>query len=83
MSKVQKEQILDLWNIEYPMGLLHRHMNDFDAYLEGLMEKSYILLLNEQEHVIGCYIDFNREQDRWFAMILDANYQGKGWAGRF
>lgn len=79
LSKVQKEQICDLWNFEYPIELRYKHKADFDSYLESLTGKSYILLLNEKEQVLGWYVDFYREQKRWFAMLLDSNYQGKGW----
>lgn len=79
LSMVQKEQIFDLWNKEYPFGVRYRNLSDFEVYLESLIEKSHILLLNEKEQVVGWYVDFYREQERWFAMILDENYQGKGW----
>ena len=79
LSNVNKKQIFDLWNIEYPIGLQYSQIADFESYLGSLMGKCHILLLNEKKHVIGWYVHFYREQERWFAMILDTNYQGKGW----
>ena len=32
----------------------------------------------QEEKIKGWYFDFNRDSEKWFAMILDASIQGQG-----
>jgi len=79
LSKSQKLDILELWNNEYPKKLGHNNTAEFDKYLDTLSEKSYILLLDTSQKVIGWYVDFKRDDEKWFAVILDSKQQGKGY----
>lgn len=40
ISQVQKEQILQLWNNEYPEKLTYKNMAGFESYLESSMKSS-------------------------------------------
>lgn len=74
----EKREILQLWNKEYPEKLAYASLHEFEAYLQELTEQSHILLLNENKKILGWYFDFVREDEKWFAMILDTSVQGKG-----
>lgn len=78
LTKNQKEQIIDLWNNEYPEKLKHQSLESFDIYLRNLNEQSHILLIDNKQRVNGWYFDFIRENEKWFAMILNSELQGKG-----
>ena len=78
LSKSDKKEILGLWNNEYPAKMNYQTMEDFDNYLESLTEQSHILMINDNRSIKGWYFDFTRENEKWFAIILDSRIQGKG-----
>ena len=78
ITRKQKEKIIILWNTEYPINLKHSGVDSFDAYLSALKKKRHLLIVNDQNDVLGWYMDFDRDEERWFVMILDISIQGKG-----
>lgn len=78
LSTIQKTQIVALWNSEYPIQLSFSNMDAFDSYLDGLEDKNHILLVDYNDMILGWLINFVREKENWFAMILNSAYQGKG-----
>lgn len=79
LNLVQKEQILQLWNNEYPEKLTYKSMAGFESYLEKLNEVKHFLLANNDEKIQGWAITFKRENETWFAIILSENLHGKDW----
>ncbi|MDN3643197.1 GNAT family N-acetyltransferase [Lutimonas halocynthiae] len=78
LSKTNKQEVLNLWNNEYPEKLNYNTLEDFENYLENLTEQSHILMINETEEIKGWYFDFIREGEKWFAIVIDSKLQGKG-----
>jgi len=79
LNQVQKEQVLQLWNNEYPEKLAYKNMAGFESYLENLNEVKHFLLANNDEKIQGWAVTFKRENETWFAIILSENLHGKGW----
>lgn len=78
LNEVQKQQVLRLWNGEYPETLSYQTLEQFDNYLKGLKELQHFLLIDEQANIQGWAITFVREAEQWFAIILDSHIHGKG-----
>ncbi len=78
LSKYDKKEILNLWNAEYPEKLNYQTLSEFNNYLGNLTEQSHILMKNENQSIKGWYFDFIRENEKWFAIILDSAFHGKG-----
>lgn len=78
LSLQDKETLLQLWNNEYPVKLNYQAMHDFDLHLDALTEKKHYLLLNENSRIKGWAFTFLREEENWFAIILDNDIQGSG-----
>lgn len=78
LSEEQKLQIFEIWNNEYPAKIGYKDISEFEAYLEKLADQHHILALDSAQSVKGWFFDFIREEDRWFAIILDSSLQGKG-----
>ncbi|NVK84255.1 MAG: GNAT family N-acetyltransferase [Cytophagia bacterium] len=78
LSEEQKAQIYEIWNVEYPSKIVYKHISEFEAYLEKLTDQHHILALDENENVKGWFFDFIRDEERWFAIILDSSLHGKG-----
>ena len=78
LSKTWKTEILELWNSEYPENLNYKTLPDFENYLKNLTDQSHILMFNENKNIQGWYVDFLREEERWFAILLDQKIQGQG-----
>lgn len=75
----QKEQLLRLWNNEYPRELKYKGISELDEYLGKLEDLKHILLVNENDQIKGWYADFIRDDERCFLAIVDSELQGKGY----
>lgn len=75
----QKQAILEIWNHEYPEKLKHRDTSDFEHYLNELTEQQHFLLADDTGAILGWSFSFIRDNDRWFAMILDESIHGLGY----
>jgi GNAT superfamily N-acetyltransferase len=77
LSEEQQAQLRLLWNREYPVSLAHKTIESTINYLRGLGQPQHTLFYDGQGAFIGWFCVFERENDRWFAMILDENHQRK------
>ncbi|NIK92853.1 GNAT family N-acetyltransferase [Mangrovimonas sp. CR14] len=78
LSESEKLEIFELWNNEYPEKLSYQSKEEFDKYLENLREQSHLLIIDANQKIKGWYFDFKRDNEKWFAIILDSNIQGNG-----
>jgi hypothetical protein len=78
LTEVQKAAIIGLWNREYPAQLSYKTPEAFNLYLDGLSGKQHLLLSNDADEILGWAIVFERERERWFAIILDRKLHRKG-----
>lgn len=78
LSIEEKEVLRELWNNEYPARLHLKTLEDFDLYLEGLLNTKDYLLFDDSDKINGWAFTFLRENENWFAIILDSKIQGKG-----
>lgn len=78
LTQRQKEDILKLWNREYPVDLVYADMSEFEAYLQKLEEAHHYLVVDTEQAVMGWLACFTRDKERWFAMIMDSKIQGRG-----
>lgn len=77
LSLGDKDFILKLWNNEYPSSIQHKDMKSLDAYLNTLVSPKHYFLIAAKK-TVGWYCDFDRDNARWFAMIIDRAMQGNG-----
>lgn len=78
LSLKEKEVLRELWNNEYPAKLNLKTIEDFELYLVGLSKTKHYLLFDELDKINGWAFTFLRDQEEWFAIILDSQIQGKG-----
>lgn len=74
----QKEAIFRLWNNEYPQQIGYRDMAGLESYLANLNNQSHYLFIDEHSVIAGWAFSFEREHERWFAIIVDSAKQRKG-----
>ena len=77
LDNSQIKVIFELWNAEYPKNLTHRNLSDFENYLNALANQHHMILTDENT-IKGWYFDFDRNTEKWFAMILATEIHGKG-----
>jgi hypothetical protein len=77
-SPDQLEQIRQLWNMEFPVVIGHPHMESFMTYLSKLTDIRYILVTDDDGQVLGWYMDFYRDKERWFVIAIGKAAQGRG-----
>jgi GNAT superfamily N-acetyltransferase len=78
LSPQQKEIICRLWNSEYPEKLAYNSISEFENYLNNLSYIAHYLLQDESEEMQGWAITFSRENEKWFAIIVNSKIQNKG-----
>lgn len=82
LSTAQKKDIVRLWNAEYPAYLSYAHVSEFDSYVDSLTDPLHFVIADETGTVKAWLVTFTRDNERWFAMILDASLQGRGIGSR-
>jgi len=78
-TRDQLEAVRRLWNKEFPKVIAHADMASLEAYLGRLGDIRHIFITDEQGRIAGWYMDFLRDGERWFVMIIAAEEQGKGY----
>jgi GNAT superfamily N-acetyltransferase len=69
-------QLMVLWNKEYPETIAHKTFEDFELYLSTLSYCKHYLL-EENKLILAWGFEFDRNDERWFALIIDKAQQGK------
>ncbi|MES2574634.1 MAG: GNAT family N-acetyltransferase [Bacteroidota bacterium] len=78
LNEQAKKQVLDLWNSEYPEKLSYNSLTDFDNYLQNLNNLKHFLLTSDKGLILGWALTFDRENEKWFAIILSEKIKGQG-----
>ncbi len=79
LSADQKQNIVRLWNAEYPAKLQHSGIESFDEYLSTKADLQHYLLTDENETIKGWLATFIRDEEKWFALLVDVTEQKKGY----
>jgi len=73
ITNIQFQQIHVLWNKEFPVKLRDR----FGVLLDGVENFNHYLV-EENNEVIAWAVDFEKENETRFSIIVDQNYRGRG-----
>jgi ribosomal protein S18 acetylase RimI-like enzyme len=71
-----------MWNREYPAQLTFSDITGLERYLAALGNVSHFVLYSPQGDMKGWAALFDREDERWFAIILDRDVQRLGWGSQ-
>ncbi|MFA6151759.1 MAG: GNAT family N-acetyltransferase [Chitinophagaceae bacterium] len=78
LNDTQKAAVFQLWNVEYPSQLAFPALQDFENYLRVLHQPTHLLVVDENADVCGWAFSFEREEERWFAIIIHNTAQRTG-----
>jgi len=78
LNEQAKKQVLDLWNSEYPEKLSYNSLTEFDNYLQNLTNLTHFLLPSSEDLILGWALTFDRDNEKWFAIILSEKVKGQG-----
>ena len=78
LSNDYKKEIFQIWNKEYPEKLAFQGVENFEEYLSKFENPNHYIIQNSRNKIIGWAVDFNRDNEKWFAIIVDQNEQHKG-----
>ncbi|MEN2487715.1 GNAT family N-acetyltransferase [Flavobacterium sp. B11] len=78
LNEQAKKQVLDLWNSEYPEKLSYNSLTEFDNYLQNLNNLKHFLMTNDIGLILGWALTFDRDNEKWFAIILSEKIKGNG-----
>ena len=81
LNSRQSNQLLQLWNTEFPAILNHADVDAFEENIASWGNVNHHLAIDGQD--IGAWLaDFDRDGQRWFALIVSKRFQGHGWGTR-
>lgn len=78
LSESQLQQLFDLWNQEYPSQLAMPSLGDLQIHFLMLDAVEHVLLTGPDQQLKGWASTFDREGERWFAMIVDQTFHRQG-----
>ncbi len=78
VSIEEKEIIFQLWNEEYPERISYNSIEDLETYLNNLADVNHYLLYNDSNEIKGWAITFIRENEKWFAIIINSKIKNQG-----
>ncbi|WP_317899931.1 GNAT family N-acetyltransferase [Aurantibacillus circumpalustris] len=78
LDELAKSQVLNLWNAEYPEKLSYKSSEEFDDYMKNLTSLKHLLLTDKENLILGWAFSFERENEKWFAIILSEKIKGQG-----
>lgn len=74
LTKRQFSRINQLWNEEYPTRLSDR----FGILLDGVSDYTHYLIEDENNNVLAWAVDFEKDNEVRFSIIVDRKQQGRG-----
>jgi GNAT superfamily N-acetyltransferase len=74
LTTKQFQQINRLWNEEYPLKLKDR----FQLLLDGVNDYNHYLIEDKDKNILAWAVDFEKDNEIRFSIIVDKNQQGKG-----
>jgi GNAT superfamily N-acetyltransferase len=78
LTTEQKRIALKIWNSEYPVKLQMRGIDEFDVFLNPLIDTKYYLLI-DADSIAGWAATFSAGPVRSFFIMLNSAYHGKGY----
>lgn len=82
ITDTEKQQLYELWNNEYPKQLSYNNISELDNYLNDLESHEHTILLDQESRIKGWCFKFDRDNARWFAIIIDRSLFGKGFGSK-
>jgi GNAT superfamily N-acetyltransferase len=74
LTPLQSSQINQLWNDEYPIKLKDR----FPILLDGVENFNHYIIGDAKQNVIAWAVDFEKENEIRFSIIVHSHHNGKG-----
>lgn len=71
------KRVHKLWNEEYPVGIYYPELEDFQGFLTPLGRKQHYYV-KKNGQIVAWVICFDRDQGRWFSIIIAKDLQGVG-----
>ena len=78
LNQIHKDYIFKIWNNEYPINLAFENLNEAENYLNGLIDAKHFFAVDENNQMQAWAVIFERDYEKWFAIIIDGNYHNKG-----
>jgi GNAT superfamily N-acetyltransferase len=73
-----KGQLFNLWNSECPEKLTHKDLEEFEDHFLKHPNSKHFIVTNYEFQIVGWAYCFDREKEKWFAIILSDKIHGKG-----
>lgn len=70
-------ELLELWNNEYPVSIKYSTIEKFKDFLNNLLDLEHYLILDSNKIIAWNFV-FIRNDERFFGIIIDSNFQKLG-----
>jgi hypothetical protein len=74
-----KQSIYLLWNLEYPNSIRLNSLDDLSDFLNSIKKAKHYIVKEQVDGFVGWAVKFSRDNEDWFAMIINSNVQKMGY----
>lgn len=78
LTDAEKFRIAALWTAEYPADIAFFSVADFEEFLESIGNRRHFIATAQGGEIAGWLISFDRDGERWFSIIVDETFKGRG-----
>ncbi|WP_312921506.1 N-acetyltransferase [Empedobacter brevis] len=78
LNQIHKDYIYKIWNNEYPVNLAFKNLQEVDNYLNNLIDAKHFFVVNEHNQLQGWAVIFERDYEKWFAIIIESTVHHLG-----
>ena len=71
-------ELFNLWNEECPEKLSHKNIDEFEDHFLKRENSKHFIVTNQETKIVGWAYCFDRDNEKWFAIILSDKIHGKG-----
>lgn len=77
LSNDEKSALIRIWNRVYPKQIVHPSLSEFNKMLSTYKTPTHYLVRQKGQVAAWCCV-FTRDHGRWFALIVDNQFQRRG-----
>ncbi len=78
LTPTDEDRILRIWNNVYPVQVIFREAPEFHAYLDKAADAKHFIKRDDHLSVIAWLMTFNRDEKRYFVMLVSDDMQQRG-----
>lgn len=77
LSETEIKEVFEIWNKVYPKQIAYKDLSGLESTLDTYKNPTHFMIKNAEQMMGWCCV-FDRQDARWFALIIDGEHQCLG-----